>query len=101
MNSAERLKFIRNKVNLSQKKFAEFLGVKTQNIEYVESKNPKYIPAELAELLQEKLLYNFEWIVKGTGSPFITGQAESEKDEISTVKVNLKKGQRLIVNYED
>lgn len=99
MNQAERLKYIRNKVGLSQPKFAESIGESSSKINNIENSRND-ISLEIAKKVRDKYNVNFTWLLLGEGAPFISNREEPEED-INTVRVNLKKGQRLIVNYED
>ncbi len=70
MTPAERLKQIRKKTGLSQKAFAEMLGVSFNRVNSIESGKQKKIPFDLAHKITEKLPeddYSFQWIVTGEG----------------------------------
>lgn len=67
MNIKERLKYIRNNLNLSQKKFAEFLEWDYKQIENIERGKLKKFPHELAYKIQVKLGYSLNWLLTGEG----------------------------------
>ena len=84
MNISERLKYIRQKTGLSQKKFADLLDEKLSRINSIETGKQIKFPYDLAEKILIKIpeqYYNFKWITTGKGEPHLE-KTLSIKDKI-------------------
>lgn len=68
--SSLRLRAIRGETNMSQREFADFLGVKLECIEKVEA-GKACIESPIALALEKKLRLSFKWLMTGEGEPFL------------------------------
>ena len=69
LDLAKRFKFLRKLLGLSQKGFADKLGVSQKAISQWE-RGERAIPAVLLKVLREKLNLNIDWFLTGKGEPF-------------------------------
>ena len=78
LNLAKRFKLFREFLGLSQKEFADKLGVSQKAISQWE-RGERAIPAVILKELKEHLNLNIDWLLTGEGEPFIQPKAEPVK----------------------
>lgn len=102
MNSAERLKYIRNQTGLSQQKFADLLGERASRINSIEAAKQSKFPYDLAEKILDSFPdknYDFKWITTGEGDPCLkSGLSEQERHHLEKAEEIID---RLINNITD
>ncbi|QSH95089.1 helix-turn-helix domain-containing protein [Treponema phagedenis] len=76
----DRLKKIREKKGLNQGEFAAFLGVSQQNLSHYE--NNKRDISETVKIKLQQNGVNLNWLLTGTGEPFLNGDSEPDKPAI-------------------
>ena len=70
MGLGERLKLVRERLGMTQKEFAEFLGVGIASVQRYERE--ERIPSgEFLKLLLDKFNININWLLTGEGSMFV------------------------------
>jgi len=83
MNTGERLKLARKKLNLTQKELGDSLGVPWHKIKDIESGRLR-LPPEMAYEIEQKYSINMKWLLIGVGSMFL----EVEKSEIKNTIID-------------
>lgn len=103
MNSAQRLKFIRKKLKLTQEKLAISIGLKRDNITSLESEKVK-ISTLHAIAMEHLYCVNKDWLLYGKGDIFIDGNKKdikkSEDDSPNVTKVIIEH-QGIVKRFKD
>ena len=96
MKYCQALKKILIELRLNQTELAAELGVSRQQLSHmITGKNS--LTQKTMEILHDKFNVNLYWLLYGEGSMFISANEKSTE----VVKIRLKKGQRLEVEYEE
>ena len=96
MKYCQALKKILIELRLNQTELAAELGVSRQQLSHmITGKNS--LTQKTMEILHDKFNVNLHWLLYGGGSVFI----KEKKKSTEVVKIRLKKGQRLEVEYEE
>ncbi len=96
MKYCQALKKILIELRLNQTELAAELGVSRQQLSHmITGKNS--LTQKTMEILHDKFNVNLNWLLYGEGSMFISVNEKSTE----VVKIRLKKGQRLEVEYEE
>ena len=96
MKYCQALKKILIELRLNQTELAAELGVSRQQLSHmITGKNS--LTQKTMEILHDKFNVNLNWLLYGEGSMFI----KKKKKSTEVVKIRLKKGQRLEVEYEE
>ena len=75
---AQRLKYVREHLGLSQKELAQALGVSQKAVSYWE-RGERSMPAIILRRLKESLGVNPDWLLTGEGEPFLKPQGGTVK----------------------
>jgi transcriptional regulator with XRE-family HTH domain len=83
----QRVKEVRDKLNLSQEKFGDFFNIGKSFVSAVE-KDKKFLSRENLKILLVNHQVNINYILAGKGSPFLNDGDENSlsSDEIKLVK---------------
>ena len=98
----ERLKFIREKIGLSQKKFADSLGISKGSIILYE-KNDRSPDSSLLKTLFEKYKVSPNWLFLGQGEPFIGEHQKAEgesKGEVIPIDGPMDEAIQMLIEAE-
>ena len=96
MKYCQALKKILIELRLNQTELAAELGVSRQQLSHmITGKNS--LTQKTMEILHDKFNVNLNWLLYGVVSMFISANEKSTE----VVKIRLKKGQRLEVEYEE
>lgn len=91
MTENQRLKFIINELNLTQKEFAYRLGIQPGSLsDILRAKGGLKISAAVKYKLRQSLHVNIDWLENGEGEPFLpTGPMISEGAGVPYYNINL------------
>lgn len=96
-SDSERIKTIREDLDgISQAKFANLLDIPAHKIKDIESGKIK-ISVEVALLIEEKLRYNFRWLLTGEGDPVLRDISRSNDMDDDPVTSELLKAARTVL----
>ncbi len=87
-DSAKRLKYVREKLGITQLTLSESIGVPEYKIKTIESGNTK-ISVKIALEIEKIYKFDFKWILTGLGEPKNIDKDIKEKDKAS-IFLNLK-----------
>lgn len=97
-DEAKRLRIIRKDNKLTQEELGEILGKGQPTIQKYES-GTLYIPTEVYKTIHDKLFYNYEWLLSGTGTKKVIGKTKN--DLITDVRNINDKYDMLLHNYTE
>ncbi len=96
MKYCQALKKILIELRLNQTELAAELGVSRQQLSHmITGKNS--LTQKTMEILHDKFNVNLNWLLYGEGSMFVSNEDKGAE----VVKIRIKKGQRLEVEYEE
>ena len=97
MNTNDRVKLLRNTLQLNQETFGEKLGIKKSAVSKIE-KGENNLKDQLAKLICKTYNVNYFWLRDGVGEMFID-LPETVIDEIKVTYHLTDKEERMIKNY--
>ena len=97
MNTNDRVKLLRNTLQLNQETFGEKLGIKKSAVSKIE-KGENNLKDQLAKLIFKTYNLNYFWLRDGVGEMFID-LPETVIDEIKVTYHLTDKEERMIKNY--
>lgn len=94
MEENKNLQKLLSELNLSQAEMAETLGISRQQFNNIINGRSTFTQKNL-EILHNRFNVNINWLLYNEGTMFI-----NPKERAEIVKIRLKKGQKLEVEYE-
>lgn len=94
MEENKNLQKLLSELNLSQTEMADILGISRQQFNNIINHRSTFTQKNL-EILHYKFNININWLLYNEGGMFI-----DETEKIEVIKIRLKRGQRLEVEYE-
>ncbi len=99
LTRSDRLRLIRNYLDLKQEEFAEQISVKYNRYKLWESRGIQSIPAEAMIALEKKFDVNRLWLLEGKGDMFLSEKAL--KGKVETLEQTLEEKNKLLERQDD
>jgi len=100
---ADRMKLIRDKIGLTQKKLCETIGIPENRIKTIETGRTK-ISIEIALALEQYFNFSFKWVLTGIGDMFleVTEPKNTSSDNVVHYETQIeKKHMELIKDFRN
>ena len=95
MEENKNLQKLLSELNLSQSEMAEILGISRQQFNNIINSRNTFTQKNL-EILHDKFNINLNWLLYNEGAMLI-----DPKERAEVIKIRLKKGQILEIEYEE
>jgi SOS-response transcriptional repressor LexA len=95
MKNSDRLKTVRETLNINQNEFARTLGFAPSFISDIE-RDKKELSRELLQKLLEKYQININWLLSGTGEMFLANMGKESSNPPQIPKLTFMIDQRLV-----